>query len=45
MTLIHLFLSPNGMHSIYVLDFGRGHRVITHVTWTEERAAHHRGEQ
>lgn len=34
--------SPDGGRSLYELDFGRGRKVFTFVTWTLERAAQHR---
>lgn len=34
----HVRTSPNGGQSIFVQDFGGGHKVITHVTWTLEMA-------
>jgi hypothetical protein len=29
-------VSADGHHSVYVQDFGHGHRVITHVLWAED---------
>jgi len=34
-----VFRSADGMMSIYEKDFGNGEKKITHVKWTEERAA------
>jgi hypothetical protein len=31
-------LSPSGAYAIFELDFGGGNKVLTHVTWTVERA-------
>jgi len=39
----HVYTSPNGGHSVFVQDFGGGHKVITHVTWTMEVAETVRG--
>ncbi len=33
-----VYLSPHGTFSIFELDFGGGNKVLTHVTWTIERA-------
>lgn len=34
--LVHL--SPSGAYAVFELDFGGGNKVLTHVTWTVERA-------
>lgn len=34
----HVYTSPNGGQSVFVQDFGGGHKVVTHVTWTLEMA-------
>jgi hypothetical protein len=34
--------SRDGGQSVYELDFGRGYKIITHVTWTMEMAAKNR---
>lgn len=39
----HVYPSPNGGQSVFVQDFGGGHKVITHVTWTLEVAETIRG--
>jgi hypothetical protein len=40
-----VFRSADGRHSVYELDFGKGEKKLTHVTWTEEQAAKNRGKQ
>jgi hypothetical protein len=37
-------MTADGGKSVYVQDFGQGYQVITHVTWTLERAAKNRAE-
>lgn len=39
----HVYTSPNGGHSVFVQDFGNGHKVVTHVTWTMDIAETLRG--
>jgi hypothetical protein len=38
-----IFRSSDGRTSVYEKDLGKGQKKVTHVLWTEQKAAKHRG--